>query len=375
MDFDGLPSDDSVSTLLPASLEEGSEFGSPCCDKCGAPFSSNGSLACQQCGWYESVGTYVEIDRSWEEAINPELASEADAAPAPSAKLPKWAWILAGCMFAVVVESLAARLLTSEGGGIRTLWSLTQLFVGIVTFGVCHTYCFLQVMRAEADTKMLDFLLRPIKSWSVIFRGMPDRGWVCYVGLSGLTAVVMSLLVIGGIPYERLLDWNVKEKAKMNLMGAIMEQAQGVAEEDDKSLEEAVSDFAGNAALDEDGKKKKKPAAKKIRQKEDCIIIGYMANQAGKIQTLLIAAEHYSKLRYAGNVRVTGLPEEELQALTAKLLASQTRKPFVRVSISGATWVTPKHLCRVSYRRRGKQGGLYGAKLEDLLGDVNLGNE
>ncbi len=371
MDFDGLPSGDSASTLLPASLEEGSEFGGPCCDKCGAPFSSNGSLACPQCGWYESIGAYVEIDRSWEVAIDPKLATEADAGPAPSAKLPQWAWILASCMFAVVVESLAARLLTLDGGGLRTLWSLTQLFVGFVAFGVCHTYCFLQVMRNEADTNMLDFLLRPIKSWSVILRGMPDRGWVCYVGLSGLTAVAMSLLVIGAIPYEHLLDWNVKERAKTNLMGAIMDQAQGTAEDDDKNLEEAVSDFAGNAELDEEGKKKK-PAAKKIRQKEDCIIIGYMANQTGKIQTLLLAAEHYSKLRYAGNVRVTGLPEEDLQDLTTKLLASQTRKPFVRVSISGATWVKPKHICRVSYQRRSKQGGLYGAKLEDLLGDVNL---
>ncbi len=367
--LDELPEDDSVSTLAVDAdivLPSG-----PCCEKCAAPLSALESLVCQQCGWYASINSYVEIDRSWEVATDPELATGEDTKPAPSAKLPTWAWILAGCVVGVVVESVAVRLLTS-GGGLRTLWSLTQLFFGFVAFTFCHTLCFLQVMKNEADVKMLDYLLRPIKTWSIIFRGMPERAWVCYVGLTGLTAVAMSLLVIGGIPYERLLDWNVEKKAKFNLMGAILDQAQGNGKDDDKSLEEAVNDFAGQAELDED---KKKKAAKKVRHKEDCIIIGYMTNQAGEIRTLLLAAEHYSKLRYAGNVQVTGLPEEDLQALTKKLAASRTHKPFVRISIDGATWVKPKHLVRVSYKRRGKKGGLYGAKLEDMLGEVDLGSQ
>ncbi len=227
-------------------------------------------------------------------------------------------------------------------------------------------------MKNEADVKMLDYILRPIKSWSIIFRGMPDRGWVCYVGLSGLTAVAMSVLLIGGIPYERLLDWDVKEKAKLNLMGAILDQAGKNGAEDDNTLEEAIGDFAGRAELEED---KKKKAVKNARKNEDCIILGYMTNHAGNIQTLFLAAEHFSKLRYAGSVRVTGLPEEDLLELTTKLSSSQSRKPFVRISIDGATWVKPKHLCRVSYKRRSKQGGLYGAKLEDLLGEVDLGGK
>lgn len=367
--LDELPEDDSVSTLT---LDADIVPSGPCCEKCAAPLSAHESLVCQQCGWYASIGSYVEIDRSWEVATDPELATEADAGPAPSAKLPAWAWILACCIVGVIVESVAVRLITADGGGLRTLWSLSQLFIGFVAFTFCHTLCFLQVMKNEADIKMLDYLLRPIKTWSISFRGMPDRGWVCYVGLSGLTAAAMSLLVIGGIPYERLLDWNVEKKAKFNLMGAILDQAQGNAEDDDKSLEEAVSDFAGQAELDDN--KKKKPS-RKVRQKEDCIIIGYMTNQAGEIRTLLLAAEHYSKLRYAGNVQVTGLPEEDLQTLTKKLVASRTHKPFVRISIDEATWVKPKHLVRVSYKRRGKQGGLFGAKLEDLLGEVNLGSQ
>ena len=356
--------DDSVSTL-PIECDD-FITGGPCCEKCSAPIAAHEALVCRQCGWYASIGSYVEIDKSWEVATDPELATEEDIQPAPKAKLPTWSWILAGCMIGVIVESVAVRLATA-GTALQTTWSLSQLLIGLVAFFVSHTYCFVQILKNEADIKLLDYLLRPIKTWSIIFRGMPERGWVCYAGLSGLTAVVMSMLVIGGIPYERLLDWNIKEKAKFNLMGAIIDQAQDMAEENDKSLEEAVGDLAGKAELDD----KKKPA-EKVREREDCIIIGYMANSTGKIQTLFLAAERYSKLSYAGSVPARGLPDQDLEELLTKLSDSKTYRPFVRISIDGATWVKPKYLCRVSYRRKGKQGGLFGAKLEDLLGQVKL---
>jgi len=352
-------------------FESGSESFGPCCEKCGAPIAVKETLVCQKCGWYASIGTYVEIDKSWEIASNPDLATEDDLKPAPKAKLPTWAYLLMGCVVGVIAESLAARLLTSDGSAVRTIWSLTQLLVGFVTFGVCHTCAFSLVMKNEADIKMMDYLLRPIKTWSMIFRDLPERSWVCYCGMGGLTAVAMSLLVIGAIPYERLLDWDVKEKAKSNLMGAIIEQAQNLAAEEEQGLEDAIGDFAGKAELDD---KKKNPDAKQ-RQKEDCIIVGYMANKDGEIQTLLLAAEHFAKLKYAGNVRATDLSDEDLHDLTEKLKAIRTHKSFVRKSISGATWVKPKYLCRVSYKRRGKQGGLFGTKVEGLLGEVNLSSK
>jgi len=353
--------------VMPTDFDVDLEPSGPCCEKCGTPLAAQVSLVCQKCGWYASIGSFVEIDRGWEVASNADLAGEDEVIPVDETNIPTWAYILTGCVVAVIIESVAARLLTD--GGLRTLWSLTQLFVGFIAFAVCHTYCFARVLNNEADVKLMDYVLRPINTWSSLIRELPERSWACYVGLSGLTAVIMSLLVIGNIPYERLLDWNVKEKAKFNLMGAIMEQAQNNAAEDDKSLEEAIGDFAGKAELDEDAKKK---AREDALEKEDCIIVGYMSNQAGEIHTLFLAAEHYAKLKYAGSVRATDLKADELAKLTEQLRAIRTRRSFVKMSISGATWVKPKYLCRVSYRRRGKQGGLYGTKLVDLLGEVQL---
>jgi len=161
----------------------------------------------------------------------------------------------------------------------------------------------------------------------------------------------------------------VEEKAKTNLLGAAISHAQNAAAKEEQSMEDALGDFAGKAGVDD---LKKANAAKKKREKQDCIIVGYMANRDREIQTLLLAAEHSGKLTYAGNVRVTGLSSADLEKLTKQLAANKTHKPFVRVSIDGANWVKPKYLCRVSFRRRGEQGGLFGAKLEGLLGKVDL---
>lgn len=341
----------------------------PCCDKCDEPLTATESPVCQKCGWYASIGAFVEIDKSWEVAANPELATEQEVEPTEPTKFPLWVWILSACVAGVFIESLAVRLLTDADGSVRTIWSVSQLFVGFIAFGICHTYSFVLSLKNEADVKMLDYILRPIKTWSIIFRDLPERSWACYLGMSGITAVAMSLLVIGAIPYERLLDWGIEEKTKSNLLAAVMTQAQNMAAQEEMSMEEALGEFAGKGGVD--GQLKK--PAEKPRQTEDCIIIGYMANQAGVIQTLLIGAEHRSKLKYAGSVRVSDLSDAEREELTDQLLAIRTRKSFVRVSIDGASWVKPKYVCRISYRRRGKQGGLYGAKLEDMLGEVELG--
>jgi len=99
--LDELPNDDSVSTRT---LDTDIAPTGPSCEKCAAPLAAHESLVCQQCGWYASINAYVEIDRSWEIATDPKLATEDDAGPAPSAKLPAWAWILASCIVGVIVS-------------------------------------------------------------------------------------------------------------------------------------------------------------------------------------------------------------------------------------------------------------------------------
>src|SRR3990172_7207772 len=52
-------------------------FGvTPQCEKCGAPLSVKDTLACRRCGWYASIGAFIEIDKCWEASADPEMEYE-----------------------------------------------------------------------------------------------------------------------------------------------------------------------------------------------------------------------------------------------------------------------------------------------------------
>ena len=360
--------DGMISTLVEDQVSESPKSGIPSCEKCGAPIAGHESLACRQCGWYASIGSFVEIDKSWELATDPEMATESSA---DQTKLPQWAWILMGCIAGVIIESVAIRLLTVEGSILRTNWSLTQLYCGTGLFAACHTIAFALLMKATSDTNLTDIFLHPIQSWSLVLREMPKRQWVCYAGFSGITAAFMSIIVIGGLPYERLLDWGTKPPPKQSLLGAVMSQAQKIEADDNKSLEESIADFAGSQNLDDDGKKKKPKPKPMPRVEEDCIILGYQVTSDGLIYSLLLGGEHYGKLVYSGKVSLK-IPVEENRKLAEELTALKSHRPYIKVPVDEARWVRPQYVCRVSYRRKGKQGGLFDLELVDLRGIVEL---
>lgn len=359
-------SNDSTSAVIPSDYADGP--GTPTCEQCDASIDTHESLVCRKCGWYASIGTFVEIDQAWE--------GEAGvvASPAPeSLKIPAWGWTMIACVTVVVVESIAARLLTVEDSVLRTTWSVTQLFVGGVIALTCHLVTFVLYSREVSEAGLLDIILKPVKPWIVRVHELPQYQWLCHAGISSVVAVIMSFLVIGGLPYERLWDWGFKKPVKQNLVGAILDQAKN-ANGEEKPLEEAVQDFAGRSGVDNEGKAKPKPQVApepQERKFDDCLIIGYRANSEGLVYLLLLAGENLGKLQYVGQV-TPQLSIKELRELTDKLAAHTTFEPFVKLQMDGVTWVKPKFICRVSYARKGTKGGLYDIKLESFLGEVGV---
>ena len=68
------------------------------------------------------------------------------------------------------------------------------------------------------------------------------------------------------------------------------------------------------------------------------------------------------------------MPEDELRELCENLAANQSKRPFVKVPLKNVIWVKPKSLCRVSYTKKGKKGGLFEAQIEHMLSEVDLSN-
>ena len=86
------------------------EWTGASCEKCEARLASDVVSICRHCGWYASLGQFVEVDPDWEIDLEPESATaEAEAAPRPShlqvwlGLLPRWSWvIIASVLFLVI---------------------------------------------------------------------------------------------------------------------------------------------------------------------------------------------------------------------------------------------------------------------------------
>jgi hypothetical protein len=376
-------SSDSLTAL--ATLEQdadepmrGSESTGPRCEKCQAPIKSDVVTICRRCGWYASLGTFVELDPNWE--IETEDSDHApSAAPQKSHLrvwldlLPRWSWVIIVSVLAVVVESVVVRFVTPADGGLRTTWSLSQLALGALIVAGCHLFNFLVLAAEDADVGALDLFMRPLKLWLRAVHNLPTRLWVANTAACGLAAALMSVLVIGGLPYERLWDWGVQEPVKQNLMGAVMDRVKKLDSRGGSgNLEDAISDFAGSQDV-VPGAELPKPKPSKPRSKTDCVILGYQLDREGRLATLLLGTAHRGALVYAGRV-TPEMPDEELTALREALQAIKSMQAFISVEAE-ATWVQPKYTCRVSFGEQQKGGRLRDVRWDRLLGSMETAGE
>jgi hypothetical protein len=347
-------------------------WSGPHCEKCEAPLTSGVVSICRRCGWYASLGAFLEVDPDWETDSEPAPAS----APISQTShvrvwinmLPRWAWIILASLLAVIVESIVARMATPADSALRTAWSLAQLAVGVIGAVVGHVVNFLALAADDAEIGLLDLLLKPVKLWARAVQNLPARLWVSNAAASGLVAAVMSLIVIGGIPYDRLWDWGFKEPPKKDLMGAIMDRMKKVdSGKGADDLEQAIGDFAGSQ--DADGKDKHKPEPPKPKSNADCVILGYLLDNNGRLATLLLGTANRGELVYAGTV-TPKLSDNDLRQLGEMLHAIPSKRPIIKIE-SDATWVQPKYTCRVSFAQRTKSGHLHEIEWDKMLGSIS----
>jgi len=346
----------------------------PCCEQCGVPLKSGTVLVCRSCGWYAGLGTYLEVDPDWEIEHAPTDTAKSHAQPSHVkvwlGLIPWWGWVLVASVLAVVAESVIARLTTPSGlGGLRTTWSLTQLVIGTILVVGCHLFNFVVQAAEDTDLGVMDVLLKPFNAWLRAFDRLPTRLWVVDGALVGLTAVIMSLAVIGAIPYDRLWDWGFTPPPKQDLMGAVMDRAKQIDEGGADNLEDAIGDFAGQAGVDgETAETKPSPPPK--RNKIDCVILGYRVGNDGRLTQLILGTAQLGRLVYAGNV-TPEFGDKEAGDLLQLLAAARSHQPFIPIG-ADAIWVKPAYTCRVTYVEQEPTGRLISIKWDTLLGTIRL---
>ncbi len=368
-------------TLPPASsptavAEPEASTGGPVCEKCG---QATAAAACPRCGWYPSLGIHVEIDEAFEAVMNAKPVSQAEPEQAVETKpdwakhlavwrglIPGWGWLMLATTLGVVGAGIVIRVASLSSPGLQSYAGVTGLVAGLLVLLLAHVIGFLLNSFHDADSGVSDLVIKPLKSWKVTLGGLPHRLWLANSANAALSAALTSVLIVGGIPYERLLDWGFKARPKANLVGMIADQAsknQGGAD----SLEDAVEELAGTA----DGLKKdedKKPEV--VRQRLEGLILGYRTDRDGQLTEVLLAADQKGKLKSVGAVRPTLSGGDKIE-LVNRFKKSTASRPFVKTSES-AIWLRPRFTCRVTYNDWPNGKRPKGLKWDELLEEVKL---
>lgn len=372
-------------TTAPDEAESPSaEQAGPACEKCGL---ATNAAACPRCGWYPSLGIHVEIDEAFEAVMNnvpAEPTAEqsevaAEAADMPEWKkhlavwnglIPGWGWLMIATTLGAIGLGIGVRLATLTNPGLQMICGIGGLVGGVAVAAIAHLVGFLLCSSEDADFGVPDLIIKPLKTWKKLAGQLPERVWLANSLNLGLSVALSAALIVGGIPYDRLLDWGFKARAKKSLVAMIAEKAAQTPGNGTDNLEDAMSDFAGKATEGLDGVEPTPPAAKP-RQKLECLVVGYQTDSQGKLLALLVACDSNGKLKYAGRVK-PDLDEAEAALLVQRFEKNHSSRPFVKTPESGH-WLRPKFMCRTTYTDWPDGKRPKDLEWDEMLDDVSLG--
>jgi hypothetical protein len=306
---------DNEPTRSPSALAPPAGGTETLCEKCAAPLGGRSTSICKRCGWYAIARTYVEIDASWENEPR-------ETSSVHNEGLPRWAWFAVASVVAVILESTAVHCATPDGSFARAAWSGAQFLLGLVAFFGAQLIGFVILMRQDATAAILDIVLKPLKVSAMLFRELPKRAWIVIGGISGLTATLAAVAIIGSVPYHALWSWTVDYRSQQQLVDAV---AQQMAPGSDKKADDE----------------------EKNRKSISCVIVGYELNENGTLRSVLVAREIGGHLQYAGGVAPTG-EAAQLFELRERLMAEQSSGPILPMTFD-SNWVLPKFTCEISY--------------------------
>jgi hypothetical protein len=335
------------------SVRQQSGSAANACRHCGAPREPDYPM-CRKCGYYEKLNTFVEVDQ-----IDVEKGA---SGPPARASLPRWAWILLGILLVILIESIAVTLVWPVNSLPRMIWSLAQLSLGLILAMVAHGRATFIAIMANSENEIGDCVIRPLRIWSFVSAELPRTlPWVA-MGSGGLLGLLLSVFLIRSIPYNVLFETDgPPPKIKHRLAAAIVEQAKKAAAEE-QSMEEAMKDFTDKA-----GVAMEQEELPQIREKTECVIVGYYAPDADPngLSSILVAGVKGRKLQLLGTISMD-IHEDVRASLNKQLRRIPRPTPFVETKLN-ANWVQPLYLCEISFTRD-KKGEPNDLKFEKVTG-------
>jgi hypothetical protein len=359
-----MPDDLMTPDEAPATLEPEPELDLTICPRCHGKLVNPQELGwCPKCGYCRSL----EKDKATARLVK-------EAPPTHSAfnrfgemgemigKIPGWGWTTAaGACAIVALACVTNHYLPPVDSLARALIGLIGVVATLVVF-LCLNLWSLFLLGANDENIGPKHVIFCAPIWRKICLRLPETRYPFCTGIWTLTVFFSALLIVGGFDYWWEL-YKPKRVAKTELLTAVT--ALSKAADENKSLTEAVEDFAKKQDLANklDPKKKVEDSAKITTQ---CVIVGYTLDGENKLSGLVVGALLSDRVRYAGIVKKGWDERQEAEMLTALEPLIQPKSYIPGLNIK-AIWVKPEVFCEVEHQDFDKEQHFIASQFKSIL--------
>jgi len=382
------------------------------CARCHTTQEWGTSSWCPNCGYYPTINSEGVSDNSWKDA----MPVEEESVPEGNlfAQLPGWFWILMGGIVCIVMTGFYIRIQADEAESTRGMIALGILPFALTTMAIAHLLASRQAMKHDPRIRFADAIISWFTIWQPSIGQLPDSRKRIWSMTWGMTAVVTSLLVIGGIDYNA--PFRNTEKVKPKPFGnKIIQAVTGAAKAAGQggsaaSMEEALGQLSdpsmvGNAgaggAQDMEGALKQltdsaagglggsmedamaklgavpgqledmaKSAQEDLEATEAtlCILYGVATNDEQLPTSFLFAGKPRNDYQHVAEIQAEDLDKQEYRRLAIKLSKKVQNRPAVPTTYD-AIWVDPVLVCKIRYSQMNEDGTVRDAEFDSIVRD------
>jgi hypothetical protein len=249
----------------------------------------------------------------------------------------------------------------------RAIFSTATLGLGVVAVITAQAWATPMIAADSHLLTLWDFIVT-FRFWALVMKRLPRSRYPLCLLSWGLAAIVGAVLIVGGLWY-----W-LPGKKRVNFYLQNPEVQRTPQDDTGPPQDEIIAEKSvlakpqGPTADVDDDDDPSAPAKGQKPTSLQCVVLGYIPDEEGRLVGLVLGAGEKGVYRYVGVVR-RGINRANEEALRARLSKYIRLKPSIPDSGVSAIWVDPRVSCEVTQRGVGSASVLPNPFFKGLIQD------